>query len=176
VEIDDKATAIDTLTNKIIATVPIGQAAQGVAYVPNAVPESTGPELGNAAMSSAGAGTYAGMTSAGAGMPGPSGMGELQPLGVAGEAARYQLTMAPPGNCSRRRPTDNRRFYRVRHEAQTIFGRCFAEWQALPPPVLKGATQSTNLAIQRFCWLAALKRKGGSRFRLCRKPAGVTYS
>jgi YVTN family beta-propeller protein len=96
-EIDDKATAIDTLTNKVIATVPIGQAAQGVAYVPNAVPETTGPELGNAAMTSAGAGMYAPMTSAGAGMPGPSGTGALQPLGIAGEAAHYLLTMAPPG-------------------------------------------------------------------------------
>ena len=55
-EIDDKATAIDTLTNTVIATAPIGQAPQGVAYVPNAVPERTGPELGNNAMSSAGAG------------------------------------------------------------------------------------------------------------------------
>jgi len=38
-EIDDKATAIDTLTNTVIATAPIGQAPQGVAYVPDAVPE-----------------------------------------------------------------------------------------------------------------------------------------
>lgn len=80
-EIDDKATVIDTLTNKVIATVPIGQAAQGVAYVPNAVPERTGPELGNAAMSAAGAG-----------MPGPAGTGELQPLGIAGEAAHFTMT------------------------------------------------------------------------------------
>src|SRR5271169_5895897 len=63
-EIDDKAPAIDTLTNKVIANAPIGQAPQGVAYVPDAVP--------------AGAGTEG-----------------LQPLGVAGQAARYLLTMAP---------------------------------------------------------------------------------
>ena len=31
--------------------------------------------------------------------------------------------------------------YRVRHEVQTIFGRYFAEWQALPPPVLSSNTQ-----------------------------------
>lgn len=88
-EIDDQATAIDTLTNTVIATVPIGQAAQGVAYVPNAVPESTGPELGNAAMSVAGTG-----------MPEGAGTEGLQPLGVAGEAAHYLLTMAPPGNAA----------------------------------------------------------------------------
>ncbi len=43
-EIDDKATAIDTLTNKVIANVPIGQAPQGVAYVPDAVPAGAGTE------------------------------------------------------------------------------------------------------------------------------------
>jgi YVTN family beta-propeller protein len=103
-EIDDKATAIDTLTNSVIATVPIGQAAQGVAYVPEAVPESTGPELGNNAMSSAGAGMPAAMSDAGAYMPGPAQTGVLQPLGVAGEAAHYLLTMAPPGNAAAAQP------------------------------------------------------------------------
>jgi YVTN family beta-propeller protein len=38
----DGMVAIDTLTNKVIATVPIGQAPQAVAYVPNAVPEGDG--------------------------------------------------------------------------------------------------------------------------------------
>ncbi len=38
----DKLTAIDTLTNKVIATVPIGQAAQAVNYVPDAVPYGDG--------------------------------------------------------------------------------------------------------------------------------------
>ena len=38
----DAAAAIDTLTNKVIATIPIGQAPQGVAYVPNAVPQGDG--------------------------------------------------------------------------------------------------------------------------------------
>jgi YVTN family beta-propeller protein len=41
-ENDDKLAAIDTLSNKVIATVPIGQAAQAVTYVPNAVPEGDG--------------------------------------------------------------------------------------------------------------------------------------
>ena len=40
----DALTAIDTLTNKVIATMPIGQAPQAVAYVPNAVPEGDGTQ------------------------------------------------------------------------------------------------------------------------------------
>ena len=36
--------AIDTLTNKVIATIPIGQAPQAVTYVPNAVPEGDGKQ------------------------------------------------------------------------------------------------------------------------------------
>jgi len=38
----DAATAIDTLANKVIATIPIGQAPQGVAYIANAVPQGDG--------------------------------------------------------------------------------------------------------------------------------------
>src|SRR3984893_9863687 len=41
-ENEDRITAIDTLTNTVIATSPIGQAAQAVVYVPNAVPEGAG--------------------------------------------------------------------------------------------------------------------------------------
>jgi YVTN family beta-propeller protein len=43
-ENEDRLAAIDTLTNKVIATVPIGQAAQAVTYVPNAVPEGEGTQ------------------------------------------------------------------------------------------------------------------------------------
>jgi YVTN family beta-propeller protein len=43
-ENDDRVAAIDTLANKVIATSPIGQAAQAVVYVPNAVPEGTGTQ------------------------------------------------------------------------------------------------------------------------------------
>jgi YVTN family beta-propeller protein len=43
-ENNDLLTAIDTLTNRVIATVPIGQAAQAVAYVPNAVPQGDGTQ------------------------------------------------------------------------------------------------------------------------------------
>ena len=38
----DELTAIDTLTNTVVATVPIGQAAQAVIYVPGAVPTGDG--------------------------------------------------------------------------------------------------------------------------------------
>ena len=40
----DGMAAIDTLTNTVIATVPIGQAPQAIAYVPNAVPEGPGTQ------------------------------------------------------------------------------------------------------------------------------------
>ena len=38
----DAAAAIDALANKVIATIPTGQAPQGVAYIPNAVPQGDG--------------------------------------------------------------------------------------------------------------------------------------
>jgi len=38
----DAVAVIDTLRNEVIATIPIGQAPQGVAYIPNAVPEGDG--------------------------------------------------------------------------------------------------------------------------------------
>lgn len=38
----DQFAVIDTLTNRVIANIPIGQAPQAVAYVPNAVPEGDG--------------------------------------------------------------------------------------------------------------------------------------
>ncbi len=40
----DLVTAIDTLENKVVATIPIGQAAQALVYVPNAVPKGEGTE------------------------------------------------------------------------------------------------------------------------------------
>jgi YVTN family beta-propeller protein len=43
-ENDDALTAIDTLTNTVIATVPIGQAPQALVYVPNAVPKGAGTD------------------------------------------------------------------------------------------------------------------------------------
>ncbi len=43
-ENENRLTAIDTLTNKVVANIPIGQAAQAVVYVPNAVPEGDGRE------------------------------------------------------------------------------------------------------------------------------------
>jgi len=43
-EIADEVTAIDTLTNKVIATTSIGQAPQALLYVPGAVPSGAGTE------------------------------------------------------------------------------------------------------------------------------------
>ena len=73
-EIEDRIAAIDTLTNRVIASVAVGQAPQAVVYVPNAVPE------------------------------GPGTLG-LQPLGLAGEAAKFILEPVgeKPGN--RKAPT-----------------------------------------------------------------------
>lgn len=61
----DGLVVIDTLTNKVIATIPIGQAPQALTYVPNAVPEGDGRQ-------------------------------NLQPLGIAGQAA--PLMLVPRGN------------------------------------------------------------------------------
>ena len=41
-ENDDKLAVIDTLANKVIATIPIGQAPQALVYVPDAVPTGDG--------------------------------------------------------------------------------------------------------------------------------------
>ncbi len=43
-ENDDALAAIDTISNKVIATVAIGQAPQAIAYVPNAVPSGDGTQ------------------------------------------------------------------------------------------------------------------------------------
>jgi YVTN family beta-propeller protein len=44
IENGNAMTAIDTLENKVIATITIGQAAQAVVYVPDAVPEGAGTD------------------------------------------------------------------------------------------------------------------------------------
>jgi YVTN family beta-propeller protein len=43
-ENDDAVTAIDTMSNKVIATSAVGQAPQAIAYVPNAVPDGDGKQ------------------------------------------------------------------------------------------------------------------------------------
>ena len=40
----DALVAIDTITNRVVANIPIGQAPQAIAYVPNAVPEGEGTD------------------------------------------------------------------------------------------------------------------------------------
>ena len=80
-ENEDRVAAIDTLTNKVIATSPIGQAPQALVYVPD-----VGPVMsvnGNAAMTTMPA------------VPDRAGTENLQPLGVAGMS--MQLWLAPPG-------------------------------------------------------------------------------
>jgi YVTN family beta-propeller protein len=88
-ENEDRIAAIDTLTNKVIATSPIGQAAQAVVYVPNAIPATT--EHGNSAMT---------MMSV---APEQAGVENLQPLGIAGMST--QLWLAPPGQKVEKAPT-----------------------------------------------------------------------
>src|SRR5450432_776821 len=80
-ENEDRIAAVDTLTNRVIATSPIGQAAQAVVYVPDAIPMIS--DHGNAAMTS--------MPSA----PERAGTENLQPLGTAGLST--QLWLAPAG-------------------------------------------------------------------------------
>ena len=94
-ENEDGVTAIDTLTNKVIATSPIGQTPQAVVYVPQAVPATV---TGNNAMSvmepttppSAETGIRAET-----GVPPSSETGGLLPLGIAGQTT--QLWLVPPG-------------------------------------------------------------------------------
>jgi YVTN family beta-propeller protein len=81
-ENDDQMIAIDTMTNEVIAAIPIGQAPQAVAYVPNAVPATNAG--GNNAMSVMGDLAAQGTDEVG-----------LRALGIAGQAAH--LTMVPPG-------------------------------------------------------------------------------
>lgn len=84
-ENQDGMTAIDTLTNEVIATNSVGQTPQAVVYVPGAVPV-TG--TGNSAMSVTEATTPP--------SSGPSAeTGGLLPLGIA--AQTVQLWMVPPG-------------------------------------------------------------------------------
>ena len=88
-ENEDRIAAIDTLTNKVIATSPIGQAAQAVVYVPNAIPMMSG--TGNTAMTMM------------PDVPERSGTENLQPLGVAGMSTH--LWLEPPGQKPGKAPT-----------------------------------------------------------------------
>jgi YVTN family beta-propeller protein len=62
----DRLIAIDTLRNAVIATIPIGQAAQAVNYVPNAVPDGDGTQ-GLEPLGSAGAAVHLALVPKGAG-------------------------------------------------------------------------------------------------------------
>ena len=71
----DALAAIDTATNRVVATAPIGQAPQAIAYVPQAVPADD-----------------------------PSTQG-LAPLGVAGQAAHLTLSAVADGHATAATPT-----------------------------------------------------------------------
>jgi YVTN family beta-propeller protein len=88
-ENEDHIAAIDTLTNKVIATSPIGQAAQAVVYVPDAIPMMS--NHGNAAMTSTPI------------VPEQAGTENLQPPGVAGLST--QLWLASPERKAEKAPT-----------------------------------------------------------------------
>src|SRR5262249_22553631 len=87
-ENEDRIAAIDKLTNKVIATSPIGQAAQAVVYVPNAIPVTSAND--NAAMTTMPEGLER------------AGIENLQPTGVAGLST--QLWLAPPGQGPNKAP------------------------------------------------------------------------
>ena len=70
IENGDAVTAIDTATNRVIATIPNGQAAQALVYVPEAVPAQAAGAEG------------------------------LQPLGLAGAAAHLALGAPGSGNAT----------------------------------------------------------------------------
>ena len=89
-ENEDRIAAVDTLTNKVIATSPIGQAAQAVVYVPDAIPMVS--DHGNAAMTAMPI------------VPEQAGTENLQPLGVA--ALSTQLWLAPTGRKTEKAPTN----------------------------------------------------------------------
>jgi YVTN family beta-propeller protein len=88
-ENEDGVAAIDTLTNRVIATSPIGQTPQAVVYVPGAVPTTA---TGNEAMSVTERSTA---PSFGPGTPPSSDTGGLRPLGIAGQSV--QLWLVPSG-------------------------------------------------------------------------------
>ena len=69
-ENDDRLVAINTLTNTVVATTPIGQAPQAVVYVPDAVPTGSGTD-GLQPLGIAGAATH--LTLAPAGQPAAGG-------------------------------------------------------------------------------------------------------
>jgi YVTN family beta-propeller protein len=88
-ENEDRIAAIDTLTNKVIATSPIGQAPQAVVYVPDAIPVAS--DNANSAMTAMPV------------IPERAGTENLQPLGIAGLST--QLWLVPPGRQAERAPT-----------------------------------------------------------------------
>jgi len=76
-----QAAVIDTLTNKVIASVPIGQTTQALVYVPNAVPRGGGTE-GLVPLGEAGKAANLHLESVGSTAPGPEGWVAVNSLGL----------------------------------------------------------------------------------------------
>lgn len=106
-ENQDAAAVIDTLTNKVIATIPIGQTSQALVYVPGAVPDGAGTDnlapLGTAANVS-----HLLLEAAGTGLPDAQasvavnslGLLDLVQIAASGLAPKtqYQVYLAEAGN------------------------------------------------------------------------------
>ena len=88
-ENENRIAAIDTLTNKVIATSPIGQAAQAAVYVPNAIPVMSAND--NTAMTTMPV------------VPERAGTENLQQLGIAGLST--QLWLVPTRQKPDKAPT-----------------------------------------------------------------------
>lgn len=80
-ENDVQAVAIDTLTNQVVARVPIGQTSQALVYVPNAVRTGTGTE-NLVPLEDAGNVTRLRLQAAGAALPGAQGSAAVNSLGL----------------------------------------------------------------------------------------------
>jgi YVTN family beta-propeller protein len=96
-ENDDQLVAIDTLSNSVIASVPIGQAAQAIVYVPGAAP-LVGNGANQAMTDMSDLPNHLAAESKGSGM--------LQPLGLAGQTAHFTLRPASGKAASADPPTN----------------------------------------------------------------------
>jgi len=77
----EMAVAIDTVTNKVIANIPIGQTTQALVYVPNAVPTGDGTE-NLTPLGEAGNTTRLHLEAAGKGMPDAHASAAVNSLGL----------------------------------------------------------------------------------------------
>jgi YVTN family beta-propeller protein len=93
----DQLVAIDTLSNSVVASVPIGQAAQAIVYVPGAAP-LVGNGANQAMTDMSDLPDHLAAESKGSGM--------LQPLGLAGQTSHFTLRTASGKAASADPPTN----------------------------------------------------------------------